>query len=149
MSYCTNCGAKLENDAVFCEECGTRVYPEATTTEEVVQAVVDEFNKQYYIEELRKTIIFAVIAVIVSMVVLSAMDGGMSSSGNFMISLFLAGIPSGWSIIGHILGGWTIIGGTAGIIFMMIRFILAVMIGLFALPIKIVYYIFKIRSASK
>ena len=131
MSYCTNCGTKLADDAVFCEECGTQVYSESLTTEEVVQAVVDELNKEYYVEQLTKTIAFAVVAVVVSQLI------------------FLAGIPSGWSIINHILGGWTIIGSPIGLIFLLFRFFLVVIIGIFALPIKIIYYIIKIRATSK
>lgn len=147
MSYCTNCGTKLADDAVFCEECGTQVYSEPLTTEEVVQAVADELNKEYYIEQLTKTIAFAVVAVIVSQLVLSV--SSMPSSSTIFASLFLAGIPSGWSIINHILGGWTIIGGPIGLIFLLFRFFLAVIIGIFALPIKIIYYIIKIRATSK
>lgn len=147
MSYCTNCGTKLADDAVFCEECGTQVYSEPLTTEEVVQAVADELNKEYYIEQLTKTIAFAVVAVIVSQLVLSV--SSMPSNSTIFASLFLAGIPSGWSIINHILGGWTIIGGPIGLIFLLFRFFLAVIIGIFALPIKIIYYIIKIRATSK
>ena len=147
MSYCTNCGTKLVNDALFCEQCGTQVYSESLTTEEVVQAVVDELNKEYYVEQLTKTIAFAVVAVIVSQLVLSV--SSMSSDSSIFASLILAGIPSGWSIIDHILGGWTIWGGPIGLIFLLFRFFLAVIIGIFALPIKIIYYIIKIRAASK
>lgn len=147
MSYCTNCGTKLADDAVFCEECGTQVYSEPLTTEEVVQAVADELNKEYYIEQLTKTIAFAVVAVKVSQLVLSV--SSMPSNSTIFASLFLAGIPSGWSIINHILGGWTIIGGPIGLIFLLFRFFLAVIIGIFALPIKIIYYIIKIRATSK
>ena len=147
MSYCTNCGTKLEDDAVFCEECGTKSYNEEPATEDVIQAVVDELNKEYYVEQLTKTIAFAVVAVIVSELLLSV--SSMPSNSTIFASLFLAGIPSGWSIINHILGGWTIIGGPIGLAFLFIRFCLAVMIGIFALPIKIVYYLIKIRATSK
>jgi hypothetical protein len=147
MSYCTNCGTKLANDALFCEQCGTQVYSESLTTEEVVQVVVDELNKEYYVEQLTKTIAFAVVAVIVSQLVLSV--SSTPSDVSIFPSLLLAGIPSGWSIINHILGGWIIIGGPIGLIFLLFRFFLAVIIGIFALPIKIIYYIIKIRAASK
>lgn len=147
MSYCTNCGTKLEDDAVFCEECGTKIYNEELATEDMVQAVVNELNREYYVEQLIKTVAFAVVAVIVSQIVLSVTS--MPSDSATFASLFLAGIPSGWSIITHILGGWTIIGGPIGLAFLFIRFCLAVMIGVFALPIKIIYYIIKIRTTSK
>lgn len=147
MSYCTNCGTKLEDDAVFCGECGTKIYNEEPTTEDVVQAVVNELNREYYVEQLIKTVAFAVVAVIVSQIVLSVTS--MPSDSAIFASLFLAGIPSGWSIISHILGGWTIIGGPIGLAFLFIRFCLAVMIGIFALPIKIIYYIIKIRVTSR
>ena len=124
-----------------------QVYSESLTTEEAVQAVVDEINKEYYVEQLTKTIAFAVVAVIVSQLVLSV--SSTPSDVSIFPSLLLAGIPSGWSIINHILGGWTIVGGPIGLAFLFIRFCLAVMIGIFALPIKIVYYIIKIRAASK
>lgn len=147
MSYCTNCGTKLEDDAAFCEYCGTKVYYEEPTTEDVVQAVVNELNRGYYVEQLIKTVAFAVVAVIVSQIVLSVTS--MPSDSAAFASLFLAGIPSGWSIISHILGGWTIIGGPIGLAFLFIRFCLAVMIGIFALPIKVFYYIIKICATSK
>lgn len=147
MSYCTNCGTKLENDAVFCEECGTQVYPKIPAAEDVVQAVVDGLNREYYVEQLTKTLVYAVVAVIVSQIFLSVTS--VPSASTIFASLFLAGIPSGWSIINHILGGWTIIGGPIGLAFLFIRFCLAVMIGIFALPIKVVYYIIKIRAASR
>lgn len=147
MSYCTNCGTKLADDALFCEQCGTQVYSDPPATEDVVQAVVDEINKENYVEQLTKTIAFAVVAVIASQLLLSV--SSMPSNSTIFASLFLAGIPSGWSIINHILGGWTIIGGPIGLIFLLFRFFLAVMIGIFALPIKIIYYIIKICAASK
>ena len=147
MSYCTNCGTKLENDAVFCEECGTQICPDIPTAEDVVQAVVDGLNREYHVEQLTKTLVFAVVAVIVSQIVLSV--SSTSSDSSILVSLLLAGIPSGWSIINHILGGWTIIGGPIGLAFLFIRFCLAVMIGIFALPIKIIYYIIKIRVTSR
>ena len=147
MSYCINCGTKLADDALFCEQCGTQVYSAPPATEDVIQVAVDELNKEYYVEQLTKTIAFAVVAVIVSELLLSV--SSMPSNSTIFASLFLAGIPSGWSIINHILGGWTIIGGPIGLIFLLFRFFLAVMIGIFALPIKLIYYIIKIHAAAK
>ena len=147
MSYCTNCGTKLEDDAVFCEECGTKIYNEEPATEAVIQAVVNEINREHYVEQLIKTVAFAVVAIIASQIVLSATS--MPSDAAIFASLLLAGIPSGWSIKNHILGGWTIIGGPIGLAFLFIRFCLAVMIGIFALPIKVIYYLIKIRTTSK
>ncbi len=39
MKYCSNCGAKLENDAQFCDNCGTPTTPEAAAPETPTQEV--------------------------------------------------------------------------------------------------------------
>jgi len=42
--FCTNCGAKLEDDSVFCEECGTRV-------DQSVPSTVDEYTDEAEFED--------------------------------------------------------------------------------------------------
>ena len=147
MSYCTNCGTKLESDAVFCENCGVRVYYEEPSAETIVQAIVNESNKNYYSEQLSKTLVSAVIAVVISLSFASMM--GVPSDMRVFFCICIAGIPCGWSTINHILGGWTIIVGPIGFVFLFVRFCLAAMIGFFVLPVKIVYYIYKINKATK
>ena len=151
MSYCSNCGSELENGAVFCEECGARVHHKEHTTEEVVQAVVDEFNRQYYADQLKSTLTFAIIAMVA--VALILMTAGVNSGSHInlvdglAVGLGFAGLPSGWSILNKIFGGF-VFGGIIGIVFLIIHFFLALFIGWIALPVKVVYYIYKIKQAT-
>ena len=45
--YCTKCGAEMQDDAVFCQKCGTKVSAsEQTSTETTQQEVAKKTQKQ-------------------------------------------------------------------------------------------------------
>lgn len=106
-------------------------------------------EKDYYKKQLKKTLIHAVIAFFIFT---SIFIGMMSESEQSILPAIFAGIcyagvPCGWSVTGKIFGGWYIT-GVVGICIVVLRLILAVIIGLFALPIQIVRLNSKIRSAT-
>ena len=106
-------------------------------------------EREFYKKQLKKTLIHAAIAFFVFT---SIFAGMMSESEQSILPAILAGIcyagvPCGWSITGKIFGGWYIT-GVVGICIVVLRLILAVVIGIFALPIKVIRYSSKLRAAS-
>lgn len=106
-------------------------------------------EKEFYKKQLSKTLIHAAISFAIFT---SIFAGMMSESEQSMLPAILAGIcyagvPCGWSITGKIFGGWYIT-GVVGICIVVLRLMLAVVIGIFALPIQIMRYSNKLRTAS-
>ena len=107
-------------------------------------------EKEFYKKQLSKTLIHAAI----SFAIFTSIFAGMMSESEqsvlpaILAGVCYAGVPCGWYITGKIFGGWYIT-GVVGICIMVLRLMLAVIIGLFALPIQIVRLNSKIRSASE
>lgn len=107
-------------------------------------------EKEFYKKQLSKTLIHAAI----SFAIFTSIFAGMMSESEqsvlpaILAGICYAGVPCGWSITGKIFGGWYIT-GVVGICIVVLRLMLAVIIGLFALPIQIVRLNSKIRSASE
>lgn len=106
-------------------------------------------EKEFYKKQLKKTLIHAAI----SFFVFTSIFAGMMSESEqsvlpaILVGICYAGVPCGWSITGKIFGGWYIT-GVVGICIVVLRLMLAIVIGIFALPIQIVRYSSKLRAAS-
>ena len=106
-------------------------------------------NTQYYKNQLSKTLIYAVISFAIFTSIFVSMMGntGASIIPGLLAGVFYSGIPSGWAITRKAFGGW-IVTGYIGIVLLVFRLMLSVIIGVFSLPIQIVYYAVKIRSTQ-
>ena len=106
-------------------------------------------NTQYYKNQLNKTLLYAGISFVVFTSIFSGMmsESGASIMPGVLAGIFYSGVPSGWAITRKVFGGW-IVTGYIGIVLFVFRLMLAVIIGVFSLPIQIVYYAVKIRSAK-
>ena len=106
-------------------------------------------EKEYYKEQLIKTLVYAAISFTAFTSVFATILNGAGQPIflAFVAGVCYAGVPCGWSITGKAFGDWYIT-GTAGILVFVLRLMLAVVIGVFALPIQIVVYCRKFRTAS-
>lgn len=106
--------------------------------------------KNYYKNQLTKALLYAAISATIFISVFAGImrETEMSIWPGVIAGLFYAGVPSGWSITGKVFGGWFVT-GVAGVIILVVRLMLSVVIGLFALPIQTIYYLSKIRTAPE
>ena len=106
-------------------------------------------NTQYYKNQLNKTLVYAAISFVVFTSIFSGMmsNTGVSIMPGVLAGIFYSGVPSGWAITRKVFGGW-IVTGYIGIVLLVFRLMLSVIIGVFSLPIQIVYYAVKIRSTQ-
>lgn len=106
-------------------------------------------EKEFYKKQLKKTLIHAAIAFFVFTSIFAGMmsESEQSVFPAIFAGICYAGVPCGWSITGKIFGGWYIT-GVVGICIVVLRLMLAVVIGIFALPIQIIRYSNKIRTST-
>lgn len=106
-------------------------------------------EKEYYKNQLIKTLVYAAISFTAFTSVFATILNGAGQPIflAFIAGVCYAGVPCGWSITGKAFGDWYIT-GTAGILVFILRLMLAVVIGVFALPIQVVRYSCKLRTAS-
>ncbi len=103
-------------------------------------------SKKFYKNELFKTLAYAGIAFFVVFSLISEKPGSDETTisfGTIAAALAFSGIPSGWAITGRLFGDW-IITGSIGLVVLLIRFMISVVIGPFALPIRVIYLIYMI-----
>lgn len=107
-------------------------------------------TKKHYKNQLSKTLLYATISSVVFILIFVGIMNKSETSiwPGVIAGLFYAGVPSGWSITGKVFGGWFVTGIT-GVVILVVRLMLAVVIGLFALPIQTIYYLCKIRTATE
>ncbi len=105
-------------------------------------------TKQYWKDKLTKTLVYAGIAYICTLMLFWFLLSETEQSPflSLLLALFYSGIPSGWSITKKVFGGVAII-GFWGIMLIIIRVMLSLVIGIFALPIQILIYATKYKSA--
>lgn len=106
-------------------------------------------NNQYYKTQLKKTLVYAAISFVVFTSIFTGMMSmsGVSIMPGLLAGIFYSGVPSGWAITRKVFGGW-IVTGYIGIVLLVFRLMLSIIIGIFSLPIQIVYYAMKIRSVK-
>lgn len=107
-------------------------------------------TKTYYKNQLTKTLLYAAISATIFISIFAGImsNAEMSVWPGVIAGLFYAGVPSGWSITGKVFGGWFVT-GVAGVVILVVRLMLSVVIGLFALPIQTIYYLSKIGTAPE
>lgn len=107
-------------------------------------------TKNYYKNQLTKTLLYAAISATIFVSIFAGImrEAQMSIGPGVVAGLFYAGVPSGWSITGKVFGGWFVT-GVAGVVILVVRLMLSVVIGLFALPIQTIYYLSKFHNAPE
>jgi len=88
--YCPNCGSKIDDDAVFCEECGTKItksQAEDVTNSSATPNTVSSkpvSSKPVQNKNRKKPIIFAAVAVVclalIGTVVVNALNGNIANA---------------------------------------------------------------------
>lgn len=107
-------------------------------------------TKNYYKNQLTRTLLYAAISATIFISIFAGImsETEMSIWPGVIAGLFYAGVPSGWSITGKVFGGWFVT-GIAGVVILVVRLMLSAVIGLFGLPIQIIHYLSKIRTATE
>ena len=107
-------------------------------------------TKNYYKNQLTKTLLYAAISATIFVSIFAGImsETEMSILPGVIAGLFYAGVPSGWSITRKVFGGWFVT-GVSGVVILVVRLMLSVVIGLFALPIQTIYYLSKIRTVPE
>lgn len=106
-------------------------------------------SKRFYKNELFKTLAYAGIAFFVIFSLVSEVPGSEETNISFetiAVALAFSGIPSGWTITGRLFGDW-FIAGPIVLVVLLIRFMISVVIGVFALPVRVIYLIYMICTA--
>jgi len=91
-------------------------------------------SREYYVKSLVKMMAIGILVGVITQVM---------CSGHFILGFC---IPFGWKLASSIMPGVVI--GSGGLVYIACKFLLAILIGIVALPITTVYHIYKIVTCN-
>lgn len=140
VAACVDCGKSL------CKECASKWNP--VLCDRCAQERTDAYNaeQEAYKDSMKGSIIKSIILFVVGFVVFMAMYGQFNVQA-FGMGYIFAGFPYGWRALNKITPDVFLILPLVGwIIFFIVKFFLALFVGAFVMPVKIIGTIFKIRK---
>lgn len=103
-----------------------------------------------YREELKRMLLKGLLGFVIGVAIAASMGPESGKAvGCLMLGLYFAGLPYGWQLSGKVIGGWVV--GSVPIMAtaLVVRILISLLVGCFAYPIALVYYIIQARKEAR
>lgn len=103
-----------------------------------------------YREELKKMLLKGLLGFVIGVVAAASMGPESGKVvGCLLLGLYFAGLPYGWQLSGKVIGGWVIGSVPIMAVAFAVRLIISVLVGCFAYPVALVYYIIQAMREAR